>query len=138
MAFIDTGLIRERVVDLRKSIKLNQQEVANFLGLTRTAYVAREKEGSFSWEELKLLADLFDITPFFIKYGWENKDLIAIVSSIGSGTVAREPGFTIFDDLDDKLKELGNYSIFVTLDKEEQDLIINYVNSLKHDKNTAD
>ena len=139
MALIDTGLIKERVVDLRKSIKLNQLEVANFLGLTRTAYVSREKEGNFTWPELKLLAELFDISPFFLKYGWENDDLIAIVSTIGSGNVAKEPGFTIFDDLDDKLRELGNYSTFITLDKDEQKLIIDYVNKLEQEKKiTAD
>ena len=123
----DSESIKERIKDFRKSFKLKQPEVADYLGLTRTAYVGREKDGNFTWDHFLLLAELFDTTPFILKYGLDDDDLRGIAKSMRSSSRLQQPTFTIFDDFDSKITDFSNYSQFLSLDASEQNLIISYI-----------
>lgn len=123
----DRESIKERIKDFRKSTKLKQPQVAEYLGLTRTAYVGREKDGNFTWDHFLLLAELFDTTPFILKYGLDDDALRGIAKSMRNNNRLQQPTFTIFDDFDDKIAQISNYSNFLSLEDSEQNLIISYI-----------
>ena len=121
--------IRERIKDLRTIRKVRQEELADYLNIKRTTYQSHEAKGNFSWEELELIADFFDKSPYFLKYGVEDSELAEIVHRATSikRSALSDNRFTIFDDLEEQLTYLKRFTDFVCLDKDEQQRIIQYI-----------
>ncbi|WP_077247390.1 helix-turn-helix domain-containing protein [Pseudobacillus wudalianchiensis] len=60
-------LLSERLISLRKEKKRTQQEVADFLGITRPAYTAYERgTRQPDYELLRKLADYYDVSTDFL------------------------------------------------------------------------
>ena len=70
--------IKERVCDFRKASKSTQQDVALYLNMKRASYRAKEADGTFDWDETVQLAELFNTSPVFIRYGVEDDDVKVI------------------------------------------------------------
>lgn len=124
--------IKERICDFRKASKSTQQDVALYLDMKRASYRTKEAEGSFDWEETVQLAELFNTSPVFIRYGVEDDGVKAIAKILrekSSGIVLRQPRVTIFDDLEQYQENNRLYSSYLNLDKNEQDRILRYISS---------
>jgi hypothetical protein len=97
--------------------------------MKRGAYQLRESTGDFKWEEIELLADYFDVSPYFLKYGVEEDELKELSKHINSPMRFREPNYTIFDNLE-KLPEINDlYQSFMKLSPEDQKRIKRYIES---------
>lgn len=60
-------MIGEKLVQLRKEKKRTQQEVADYLGVTRPAYTAYEKDSrNPDYETLKKIATYFNVTTDYL------------------------------------------------------------------------
>ncbi len=59
--------INERIRKIRKRLKYKQYEVAELLNMKLDTYSKRERNGTFTGEELLMLADIFkvDVREFF-------------------------------------------------------------------------
>ena len=126
----DNELIRDRICDFRKNLKVTQQEMAIYLNMKRGSYQSRESQGNFNWEEIEQIADFFGASPFFIKYGAEEEDLKIIAKIVKTSDSAfHQPSGTVFDDID-KINEMNQvYVDFLNLGKSDQMRIIRHINS---------
>ena len=132
----DTNAIHARVSDMRNIFRMSQADVADYLGLKRTTYRRREKEGDFLWEHIEQLAVLFTTSPIFIAYGIDDDELRTLAKMLKQPepNAFSDTMFTFFDDLDEKEKELGNYASFLCLDEIERNRILRHI----LDNNLAD
>ena len=131
MFSVNYNEIRERVCDFRKSLKATQQDLALYLDMKRGSYQSKEAEGSFDWEETIQLADYFNVSPLFIRYGVEDeqvKTIAKILNQSKMGTTLRQT-YTIFDDLEKYKEDNDLYISFLNLDPSEQNRIIRYINA---------
>ncbi len=121
--------IRNRVKDIRTIKKVRQDDLADYLNIKRATYQNHEAKGNFSWDELELIAEFFDISPFFLKYGVEDEELAQVVHKTKAITrsALSDTRFTIFDDLESELTQLKLFTDFACLDIEERNRIIEYV-----------
>lgn len=134
MFSINNKDIKERICEYRKTFKITQQELAIFLGLTRESYRAKEASGNFDWDSTVLIADFFNVSPFFIRYGAEDNDFITlakVLKTIQPGiTRLYQPKVSIFDDLEKYQEETMIYASYLNLDKTEQQRILKHIESL--------
>ena len=124
--------IGDRVKDFRKSMKLTQQELAMYLNMKRGTYRVKETDGSFDWDEILQLADYFEASPIFLRYGVEDEELKVIAKIIREkpiGSVLMQPKVTIFDDLEKYQEDTKLYISFLNLEQNEQNRILRYINS---------
>ncbi len=123
--------ISNRIKDLRTIKKVQQSVLADYLGISRATYQNREKSGEFSWDEIALIADFFDESPFFIKYGLYDEELADIVHRVTSikRSALEDFRFSIFDNLEEAYEKTGQVARFVALPSEDKDRIIDYVKS---------
>ena len=124
--------IKERVCDFRKASKSTQQDVALYLNMKRASYRAKEADGTFDWDETVQLAELFNTSPVFIRYGVEDDDVKVIAKILRNkptGTRLMQPKVTIFDDLEKYQEDTRLYLSYLNLDTNEQNRIIRYINS---------
>ena len=131
MFSVNYNEIKERIADFRKAAKATQQDIALYLNMKRGSYRTKEAEGSFDWDEIVQLADFFNTSPIFIRYGVEEdelKVLAKILSKNNLGTRMRQT-YSIYDDLDKAKEESRLYISFLNLDQNEQNRIIRYINS---------
>ena len=134
MFSVNLNDIKERVCDYRKTFGVTQQELAIFLDMKRASYRAKEAEGSFDWDETVQIADFFNVSPYFIRYGAEEDDFKAIAKILKSldsvpGRL-REPNISIFDDIEKYKEETEIYVSFLNLDQTEQKRIIKHIETL--------
>ncbi|AXF54587.1 helix-turn-helix domain-containing protein [Salicibibacter kimchii] len=60
-------MLKERLIQLRKSNKKTQKEIASILGITRPAYTAYERGNrSPDYDTLKKIADHYDVSTDFL------------------------------------------------------------------------
>ena len=133
MFSVNNSDIKDRVCEFRNSSKLTQQDMAIYLGLTRSQYQNKESKGNFDWDTIVLLADFFNTSPYFIKFGVENEELRVIKRILNEkpvGTVLQQPNVTIFDDLEKYQEDTQLYLSFLNLDQTDQNRIIRYINSV--------
>lgn len=73
-------MFQDKIKELRTSKKMTQQEIANYLGITRPAYTAYESGNRQpDFETLEKLANLFNVTTDYLlgrnhTPEWANKD----------------------------------------------------------------
>lgn len=126
----DNESISERIVDLRNSIRAYQHELAEYLGLKRTTYRRREADGDFSWEHLVMLAELFNVSPIFLAFGIEDRELRSLAKMISTepATAFHDVDFTIFDpNFEEKKGDIANYASFLCLHEAYQKIILDYI-----------
>ena len=125
----DNESVKERVCDFRKFSKVTQSEMAEYLGMKRTAYQHHEADGNFTWEQIELLADFFSTSPIFLRYGADDDDLRSLSKMLKSGkaTAFKQPTFTIFDDVNRKVEELSDYTLFLCMDEIHRNRITKYI-----------
>lgn len=125
----DNESVKERICEFRKFCKATQADMAEYLGMKRTAYQRLETIGNFSWEHIELLADFFNVSPIFLRYGIEDHELRSISKMLKSGkaTAFKDATFTIFDDLEEKENELSDYAAFISLSDIDKKRITDYM-----------
>ena len=123
--------IRDRVKDLRQIHKVNQKTLANYIETSLSTYQNHESHGVFTWEELGLIAEFFDESPYFLKYGTTDEELADLVNRYEAVrfSALQDVKFTVFDNLEEETKKIYRFTDFVTLEQEERDAIIKYVKS---------
>lgn len=123
--------IRDRVKDLRQIHKVNQKTLANYIETSLSTYQNHESHGVFTWEELGLIAEFFDESPYFLKYGTTDEELADLVNRYEAVrfSALQDVKFTVFDNLEDETEKIYRFTDFVTLEEEERDAIIKYVKS---------
>lgn len=92
----DNESVSERVKDMRKFGKVTQQDLALVLDIKRTTYQHIEAEGRFSWDQIELIADHFDVSPYFLKYGVTDEEIIELAHMVRLPMRLNEPNFTVF------------------------------------------
>ena len=128
MFSVNNNDIKERICDYRKVYGATQQDLAIFLDMKRTSYRAKEAEGSFDWDETVQIAEFFNVSPYFIRYGVEDEQLRIIAKLLkNNDTALHEPNISIFDDIDQYKEDLQLFISFLNLDKIEQKRIIKYI-----------
>lgn len=123
--------IRDRVKDLRQIHKVNQKTLANYIETSLSTYQNHESHGVFTWEELGLIAEFFDESPYFLKYGTTDEELADLVNRYEAVrfSALQDVKFTVFDNLEEETEKIYRFTDFVTLEQEERDAIIKYVKS---------
>ena len=123
--------IRDRVKDLRQIHKVNQKTLANYIETSLSTYQNHESHGVFTWEELGLIAEFFDESPYFLKYGTTDEELADLVNRYEAVrfSALQDVKFTVFDNLEEETEKIYRFTDFVTLEEEERDAIIKYVKS---------
>ena len=123
--------IRDRVKDLRQIHKVNQKTLANYIETSLSTYQNHESHGVFTWEELGLIAEFFDESPYFLKYGTTDEELADLVNRYEAVrfSALQDVKFTVFDNLEEETEKIYRFTDFVTLEQEERDAIIQYVKS---------
>ncbi len=72
--------ITERIKEYRTvRSHLTQKELADALGITLSVYRRLENDGEFSYEQLKTLADIFDVPLEDLLFGEPKKDPVPLV-----------------------------------------------------------
>ena len=128
MFSVNKNDIKERICDYRKVHGATQQDLAIFLDMKRTSYRAKEAEGSFDWDETVQIAEFFNTSPYFIRYGIEEEQLRLIAKFLKDNDGAlHEPNISIFDDIDQYKEDLQLVVSFLNLDKIEQKRIIKHI-----------
>ena len=92
----DNESIRDRVRDLRTIGKDTQQDLAILLDIKRSTYQRIEGDGSFSWDQIEILADHYDVSPYFLKYGVTEEDIIELAHMVRMPMRLNQPNFTVF------------------------------------------
>ena len=123
----DPELVRDRVRDFRKLRKVTQQDLADYVGMTRGAFRSREADGNFSWEQIELIADFFDASPYFLKYGAEEEELHYLATIFKSRGRLQQPQFTIFSNLNHEAELTELCLDFYRLNEEDQNRIQRYL-----------
>ena len=102
--------IRDRVKDLRQIHKVNQKTLANYIETSLSTYQNHESHGVFTWEELGLIAEFFDESPYFLKYGTTDEELADLVNRYEAVrfSALQEVKFTVFDNLEEETEKLFN------------------------------
>ena len=123
--------IRDRVKDLRKAHKVNQKTLAEYIEISLSTYQNHESRGTFTWNELFKIAEFFDESPYFIKYGTTDEELADFVQRYESAKFSafHDVTFTVFDNFEEEAEKIYRFTDFVSLSKEERDAIIEYVKS---------
>lgn len=122
--------IKDRICDYRKVFGVTQQELAIFLDMKRASYRVKESEGSFDWDETLRIAEFFNASPYFIRYGAEEEDIAIIAKFLKENNGAlHNPNVSIFDDVEQYKEDLRLYISFLNLDQSEQKRIIKYIES---------
>ena len=125
----DKQLVKERIVDYRKMRKVTQSDMAYYLNIKRGAYQFRESTGDFKWEEIEMIADFFDISPYFLRYGIEEDELRKLAKDMRTPMRFHEPNYTIFNGLE-KMPEVDKLlHSFNQLALEDQRRIERYIKS---------
>lgn len=127
MFTVDNIQIKDRICDFRKATKATQQDLALFLDMKRASYRVKEAEGSFDWEETVQLADYFNVSPFFIRYGVEDEEICKIAKILKNKGGLREPNITIFDDIETYKEDTKLFISFLNLEPSEQKRIERYI-----------
>ena len=127
MFTVNNTEIKERICDFRKAARATQQDLALHLDMKRGSYRAKEADGSFDWEETVQIADYFNVSPYFIRYGVEEEEIMTVSKILKSHGGLRQPSYTIFDDLDKYKEDTRLYISFLNLDKTDQKRIIRYI-----------
>ncbi len=119
--------VRERVQEVRGN-RVKQTDLANLLGLSRAAYQRLESAGNFTWEQLEVLGDFFDISPFFLKYGiYDEEFKEALKDKVIPFSVMQDTKFTVFEDLENnELARVGLFAKIISLEKEDRDRILRH------------
>ncbi|MBQ1187239.1 MAG: helix-turn-helix transcriptional regulator [Clostridia bacterium] len=134
MFSVNNNDIKERVCDYRKTFNTTQQDLAIFLGIKRASYRAKEADGNFDWDEIVQIADYFNVSPFFIRYGAEDEDFKVIAKILKEHGPfmhrLREPNVSIYDDLEKYQEETQIYASFLNLDQAEQTRIVKQIENL--------
>ena len=120
MFSLDNKNVKERVQELRKNHKLTQQEMGISLDITRKSYGGKEASGNFNWEEILMLSDLFNISPYFLKYGAEYEDLLVVSKIIKQQGGLRQANVMVGDDTQ-------IYTSFLNLPKVDQTRILKHI-----------
>ena len=123
--------ISERIKDIRITRKARQDELADFMEIKRSTYQNREKNGTFTWSEIKQIADFFDESPVFIKYGVYDEELFEIINKYETKrfSVLNDVRFTVFDDIAAMMEGTESFASFLSLPEDEKEDIYEYVNS---------
>ena len=123
--------IRDRVKDLRQIRKVNQKTLADYIEISLSTYQNHESQGAFTWDELGLIADFFDESPYFLKYGTTDDELADLVSRYESVkfSALHDVNFTIFDNFEEETEKIYRFADFVSLGEEERNAIIKYIKS---------
>ncbi len=123
--------IRDRVKDLRKAHKVNQKTLAEYIEISLSTYQNHESRGTFTWNELFKIAEFFDESAYFIKYGTTDEELADFVQRYESVKFSafHDVTFTVFDNFEEEAEKIYRFADFVSLSKEERDAIIEYVKS---------
>lgn len=128
MFSVNNNDIKERICDYRKVYGATQQDLAIFLDMKRTSYRVKEADGNFDWDETVQIAEFFNVSPYFIRYGVEEEQLRIIAKFLkeNDGTL-HQPNVSIFDDIDQYKDDMRLYISFLNLDINEQKRIIKYI-----------
>lgn len=128
MFSVNKNDIKDRICDYRKAFGITQQELAIFLDMKRASYRVKESEGSFDWDETVQIAEFFEVSPYFIRYGVEDEQLRTIAKFLKSNNGAlHAPNVSIFDDVDQYKEDMRLYISFLNLNTNEQKRIIKYI-----------
>ncbi len=128
MFSVNNSDIKDRICDYRKVYGITQQELAIFLDMKRASYRIKESEGSFDWDETLQIAEYFNVSPYFIRYGVEEEQLRLIAKFLKENNGAlHEPNISIFDDVEQYKEDLGLFISFLNLDNNEQKRIIKHI-----------
>lgn len=128
MFSVNNSDIKDRICDYRKIHGVTQQELAIYLNLKRASYRIKESEGNFDWDETLQIADFFNVSPYFIRYGAEEFELKKIAQFLKENNGAlHQPDISIFDDIEEYKEDLRLYVSFLNLDKIEQKRIIKHI-----------
>ncbi len=125
----DPEQIRDRIRDYRKLKKVTQQDLADYIGMKRGAFRSREAEGNFAWEDIELVAEFFETSPYFLQYGAEEDDLHALAKMLKMRCSLRQPEFTIFGDLNKQIEMNNLYLSFISLRSEDQKRIERFIDT---------
>ena len=128
MFSVNNNDIKERICDYRKVYGATQQDLAIFLDMKRNSYRVKEADGNFDWDETVQIAEFFNVSPYFIRYGVEEEQLRIIAKFLkeNNGTL-HQPNVSIFDDIDQYKDDMRLYISFLNLDINEQKRIIKYI-----------
>ncbi len=74
--------INENIKKLRTERKVSQEQIADLLGITRSAYSKKEKLGEFSASDVLKLTSFFNVKPETI-YGF-NGPYVAVFNDVGN------------------------------------------------------
>ncbi|MEE0928377.1 MAG: helix-turn-helix transcriptional regulator [Acutalibacteraceae bacterium] len=125
----DKELVKERIQDYRKIRRITQTDMAAYLNMKRGSYQFRESHGDFKWEEIEMIAELFDTSPYFLKYGFEEEDLKKLAKLLHAPHRFHEPNYTVFDNLEQKPEIDRLFESFMNLSQEDQKRIKRYIES---------
>lgn len=123
----DSEQVRDRIRDYRKLRKATQQDLADFIGMKRGAFRSREADGNFEWEHIELIAEFFDVSPYFLQYGAEEEDLRMLAKILKSKGRLCQPEYAIFGDLSKQIEINDMYLSFLSLRKEDQKRIERFI-----------
>ncbi len=127
-------VIREKVVDLRKKMGYNQNDIARLLDMNRNTYAYQEKNTSFSPETLVKLANILEVTPNDILLPKKNEPLFVPIEQ--QQPILRTPNEDLGKRLDSNFStdETNLVKTFRMLRKKQQIEVLEYVNKLYHEK----
>ncbi len=127
MFSINNDDIRERIQHFRKTHKVTQQDLAIFLETKRASYRTKEADGNFDWEETVQISSFFGTSPFFIRYGVEDDELMVIAKIVKQLGGLRQAEVTIFDDIEKYKEDTQLYISFLNLPKADQARILKHI-----------
>lgn len=120
--------IAARVRDLRESRNLRQHDVADYLGLKWSKYQRLESNGRFSYEQIILLAELFDVTPNYITIGSdENISILDANDNEVKITRLRDNTTTVIDESKDETLKKNLIGLFEQMSPDEKETLIAFI-----------
>ncbi len=110
--------VNERIRLCRKERGLNQTQVAKALGIKTSTYSQMERKGYVTCETLKILSEVFDVSPIYLLYGTKTENDI----STGKPYESR---YSFLEDISDAELTVLQKSVFY-LNRDKRNLIYHY------------
>lgn len=112
--------MKDRVKELRKALKLTQNEFGSKIGVTRDAVAAYERGVSIKEPIIKLMCNVFNVN-----YAWLVEGIGEMFNEVGNDDIEYLVKTFGLDEMETKL-----VMEFLTLDKDDRAAIIRYLDKV--------